>query len=119
MACDSRNLLDVLKQELQFLEGGGYGHIAAHYWKPVSVFQNSPSCPNVDDPHRSIPCEACALFELVPPYMRDEGVPLNTEGETIHGMERQYSQEELLEAVGLWLRTLIRRLEKDGAHEAN
>ena len=36
-----------------------------------------------------------------------------------HGMERQYSQEELLEAVGLWLRTLIRRLEKDGAHEAN
>ena len=124
MACDGRNLLDVLKQELQFLEGGSYGKVAAHYWKPVSVFQNSPSCPNVDDPDRSIPCEACALFELVPPHLRDEGVPchfipLNTEGETIHGMERQYSQEELLEAVGLWLRTLIRRLEQDGAHEAN
>ena len=24
MACDGRNLLDVLKQELQFLEGGSY-----------------------------------------------------------------------------------------------
>ena len=43
MACDGRNLLDVLKQELQFLEGGSYGKVAAHYWKPVSVFQNSPS----------------------------------------------------------------------------
>ena len=119
-----RNLLEVLKKELQFLEGGGYGQVAAHYWKPVSVFQNSPSCPNVDDPHRTTPCQECAFFELIPPHLRDDSVPchfipLNSEGETIHSMERQYSHEELLEAVGVWLRTMIGKLEREVTQAAN
>ena len=121
MARDNHNLLEVLRKELQFLEGGGYDRVAAHYWKPVSVFQNSVSCPNVDDPSKSVPCHQCAYYELVPPHTRDESVPchfipLNDEGETIHSMERQYSQEELLEAVGVWLRTTIKKLEKESAN---
>jgi hypothetical protein len=120
----SQNLLETLKQELRFLEGGGYQHVAAHYWKPVSVFQNSPACPNVDDPSRSVPCNECAFHDLVPPHQRDETVPchfipLNQEGESIHSMERQYSQEELLEAVGTWLRTMIQKLEHDTSHGLN
>jgi DNA-binding XRE family transcriptional regulator len=31
-------------------------------------------------------------------------------------MERQYSQEELLEAVGIWLRTTIKKLENESAN---
>jgi hypothetical protein len=124
MPRDNRNLLEVLKQELQFLERGGYEQVASHYWKPVSVFRNSPSCPNLDDPNRSVPCQECAFHELIPPHLRDETVPchfipLNNEGETIHSMERQYSQEELLEAVGMWLRTMIRKLERDNTHGPN
>ena len=46
-------------------------------------------------------------------------IPLNYEGETVHSMERQYSQEELLEAVGTWLRTMIQKLEHDASHVTN
>ena len=121
VARDNHTLLEVLRKELQFLEGGGYDRVAAHYWKPVSVFQNSVSCPNVDDPNKSVPCHKCTYYELVPPHTRDESVPchfipLNDEGETIHSMERQYSQEELLEAVGVWLRTTIKKLEKESSN---
>lgn len=124
MPSDKRNLLDVLKEELRFLEEGGYSRVASHYWKPVSVFQNSASCPNLNDPTRSVPCDDCVFRELVPPQYRDETVPchfipLNHDGETIHSMERQYSEEEVQEAVAVWLRTTIRRLEKGGVLETN
>jgi hypothetical protein len=48
MTNDKRNLVDVLKAELEFLEKGGYRHTARAAWRPQFVFQGSPTCLNFD-----------------------------------------------------------------------
>jgi len=47
---DKRAVLDVLKFEFAFLEQGGCGRSVRTPWKATSVFQDSPSCLNFNDP---------------------------------------------------------------------
>ena len=44
MSIDNRDVLDVLKAELNFIEKGGYGKPAGQPWVSTSMFQDSPSC---------------------------------------------------------------------------
>ena len=118
MAHDKRDVLEVLKFELSFLEQGGYGRSVRTPWKPTSIFQDSLSCLNFNDETRPHPCNECLLFDLVPQQFQEEGVPchfipLNGEGETVDSMERQYNQLELEEAVKNWLRSAIKKLEHE------
>jgi hypothetical protein len=120
MSTDNRDILEVLKFELNFLEQGGYGRSVRTPWKPTSIFQDSLSCINFNDPERPNPCTACLLHDLVPAQYRDESVPchhipLNEAGETVDTMEHQYTQAELEEAVRAWLRRTIGRIEQDRA----
>jgi len=122
MATDKRDVLEVLKFELQFLEQGGYGRSVRTPWKPTSIFQDSLSCINFGDPERAHPCDECLLNELVPTPQRGEDVPchhipLNPQGETVYTMERQYPQPELEERVKQWLRATIHRLEQERASQ--
>jgi len=108
-------ILTLLKLELAFLERGGYG--GALPWKPVSIFQDSPSCPNRLDAEQSTPCAECWMFEFVPePFHQAtqacQFIPLNAAGETVHSMSRQYTQVEVEEAVRAWLKAEIRRIEE-------
>jgi hypothetical protein len=123
MSDDKRDILEVLKFELQFLEQGGYGRSVRTPWKPTSVFQDSPSCLNFNDPARPHECSECLLTDFVPPNLKDEIVPchfipLNEQGETVHGLERQGTQLEIEEALKKWLRTTIVQLEKERAQMA-
>jgi hypothetical protein len=123
MANDTRDILEVLKFELNFLEQGGYGRSVRTPWKPTSIFQDSLSCINFNDPERPHPCNECLLNDLVPNQYQEENVPchhipLNEAGETVDTMERQYSQVELEEAVRNWLRATIRRIEQERARKA-
>ncbi len=111
--------LNLLKQELEFLERGGYG--GALPWRPVSMFLDSPSCPNRLDAERSTPCPQCWLYAFVPDEFRQEPPPchfiaLNQEGESIHSMSRQYTTAEVEEALRRWLKSEIRRLELPEEH---
>lgn len=111
--------LNLLKQELEFLERGGYG--GALPWRPVSMFLDSPSCPNRLDAERSTPCPQCWLYQFVPAEFQQEPVPchfiaLNREGESIHSMNRQYTTAEVEEALRAWLKSEIRRLELPEDH---
>ncbi len=120
MANDNRDILEVLKFELNFLEQGGYGRSVRTPWKPTSIFQDSLSCINFNDPQRPHPCNECLLFDFVPGQHREEDVPchhipLNEAGETVETMERQATQIELEEAVRNWLRASIRRIEQERA----
>jgi hypothetical protein len=113
---DGRHILEVLKFELAFLEQGGYGRLVRTPWKPTSTFQDSLSCLNFGDPHRSHPCSECLLTRFVPDPLRGEEVPchhilLNAEGETVFSLERQASQQELEETVKEWLRGTIAAME--------
>lgn len=118
MSADQRDVLEVLKSELSFLEQGGYSRSLETPWKPTSIFQHSASCINRNDPQRSRPCGECLLTDFVPVRSLREDVPchhipLNAHGETVYTMERQYTQPELEEALREWLRTTIQRLERD------
>lgn len=120
MSDDKRDVLEVLKFELEFLEQGGYGRSVRTPWKPTSVFQDSPSCLNFDDPSRPHACNECLLTEFVPHEARSEDIPchfipLNAQGETVESMERHAHQLEMEEALKNWLRSTIARLERERA----
>jgi hypothetical protein len=116
MAEDTRDLLEVLKFELSFLEHGGYGRSVRTPWKPTSLFQDSLTCLNFGEPERVHPCEECILMSLVPEHSRNENVPchhiaLNANGDTLETLDQGYNQRELEESVITWLRDTIQRLE--------
>ena len=116
MARDERDILDVLKFELNFLEQGGYGRSVRTPWKPTSFFQDSVSCINFCDAERTLPCSDCLLLDFVPPEQRGEEVPchhipLNETGETLDSAGRYENQQEMEEKLKLWLREMIARIE--------
>jgi len=120
MSDDKRDVLEVLKFELSFLEQGGYGRSVRTPWKATSAFQDSPSCINFNDPGRPHPCSECLLTDFVPTEAREENVPchfipLNRAGETVDSLERHAHQLELEEALRSWLRSTIARLESERA----
>jgi hypothetical protein len=56
------------------------------------------------------------LTDFVPPEAREEAIPchfipLNNLGETVDSLERHSHQPELEEALKIWLRSAIARLE--------
>ena len=111
--------LNLLKQELEFLERGGYG--GAMLWKPVSMFLHSPTCPNRLNYERSVPCPQCLLYPYGQEQFREEATPchfiaLNQDGESIYSMSRQYTTAEVERALRNWLHGEIRRLELPESH---
>ena len=117
MPRDDRDVLEVLKAELDFIEKGGYGRSVRTPWKPTSIFVDSPSCINFGDHEMRQPCEDCLLLEFVPPERRLDCVPchripLNQRGETVESLVTRGNQQDLEEAVKTWLREAIRRIEE-------
>jgi len=111
---DERNPLTALKNELAFLEGGGYHR--APGWRPHFVFQDSPICLNFDPKQPARPCTECVLMRFVPAELRGKRVPcrhipLNEQGETVELLYKCGTQEELERAVQHWLQTTIQSLE--------
>jgi len=116
MADDKRDVLEVLKFELEFLEQGGYGRSVRTPWKPTSVFQDSPSCLNFNDPSRPHPCNECLLMDFVPAESRFQDVPchhipVGPKGETIEWLEG--SQLATEDALRNWLKAAIHRIEEE------
>ncbi len=120
MAKDDRDILEMLKFELEFLEQGGYGRSVRTPWKPTSTFQDSVTCLNFGDPERPHPCSECLLIDFVPAAERGSEVPchhipLNPRGETVDSVNRYDNQLELEDKVKEWLRTTIRHIEAQRA----
>ena len=118
MTQDNRDILDVLKFELSFLEDGGYGRSPRTPWRAPSIFEDSPICPNFCDPARPHPCESCLLEQFVPEERKKESVPcrfitLTKDGQTVEDFYRTGSQIEIEEALARWLRAQIEKIEKE------
>jgi hypothetical protein len=116
MEKDERDLLDVLKFELSFLEKGGYGRSPREAWRPVYIFEDSPTCMNYDCKNDPAPCSDCVLMQLVPPELRAGKTPcrriqLNASGETLDSLYRYGDDHEIEETLKNWLRTTIAQLE--------
>jgi len=78
MQKDERDLLEVLKFELKFLEDGGYGRSPRASWRPQLIFEDSPTCMNFNSAEDPGPCRDCVLIQLVPPELRSEEIPCVT-----------------------------------------
>jgi hypothetical protein len=120
MPKDERDLLEVLRFELQFLEKGGYGRSPRSPWRPQFIFEDSPTCMNYDSKENPAPCSECLLMHFVPGESREEKIPcrhipLNEAGETIESFYRTGTQPELEDAYGKWLRKTIKELEEERA----
>ncbi len=117
MAKDDRDLLDLLKFELKFLEDGGYGRSPHTPWRRPLVFEDSLTCPNFGDPAHTQPCSECLLMEFVPAELKDQVspcrlIPLTSKGETADYFYRCGTQLELEEALTGWLRDQISQIEE-------
>jgi hypothetical protein len=119
MAKDERDLLDLLKFELKFVEDGGYGRSPHTPWRRPLVFEDSVSCLNFGDPAHTHPCSECLLMEFVPAELKAQVspcrlIPLTPKGETADYFYRCGTQLELEEALTGWLRDQINQIEEQG-----
>ena len=124
MTTDERDILELLKDELNFIEKGGYGRSVRTPWQSKSIFQDSLSCINYGYPYRVHPCSECHLLDFVSPEHRTTEVPchhipLNTDGETIEDLESQEKQAKLEQEVREWLRAKIKQIEEKRAALVN
>jgi hypothetical protein len=120
MTTDKRDLLTVLRDELELLEMGGYRHTERAPWRPHFAFQDSPTCLNFDPTSQPRPCSECILTQLVPRDMQRKKfpcryIPLNESGETIDSFYRSGTQEELESELRRWLKATIECLESQKA----
>lgn len=107
------NTLQVLREELRFVQGGGYRKPLA--WRAPLVFEDSPTCPK--GRCSACPDADCALLRFVPKESRDEAVPcrhipLNELGETVDSLYRTGTNEEIEQTLKSWLLETIRQLEQ-------
>ncbi len=119
MRRDDRDILEVLKFELAFLEQGGYGRLPREAWRSRLIFVDSPTCVNFNTTKR-VPCDDCALWPLIPEDARNERVPcdyipLTPQGDTLESLYRTATKQEIEEVLGTWLRATIKRLEEQRA----
>jgi hypothetical protein len=118
MPRDDRNLLEVLKFELSFLEGDGYGRSPREPWRAKLALEDSPTCMNYDAKQHRQPCGECVLMQLVPPSERAQKIPcrhipLTSQGETLDSLYATGTQQEIEEALAGWLRVMIQRLDAE------
>lgn len=123
MSTDERDVLEVMRMELDFIEAGGYGQSPRTPRKPTSVFQDSLSCVNFGYPYRAHPCHECLLDDFVPEERRGEVAPchhiqLNEKGETVEGLEVKDNQSLTEKTVKGWLRAKIKKIETERAAQA-
>src|SRR5437868_15084485 len=77
-ANDERDILEVLRDELEFIEQGGYGRSVRTPWKATSALQDSLSCLNYGYPYKAHSCNECFLTDLVPPEGQATLVPCHS-----------------------------------------
>jgi hypothetical protein len=123
MANDDRDMLEVLKEELDFIDKGGYGRSVRTPWKPKSAFQDSLTCLNYGYPYRAHPCNECHLLDFVSPEHQGAEVPchfipLNAAGETIEDLEDGDNEAKLERKVRDWLRARISDIEEKRSTQA-
>ncbi len=116
MARDERDLLELLKAELDFIEKGGYGRSVRTPWKSTSPFRESLTCVNYALPEKAHPCSECHLIDFVPSEKQDEempchAIPLNEAGDTVDSLELEGNQAKLETALKDWMRRKIKEIE--------
>jgi hypothetical protein len=120
MSKDDRTILELLKDELAFIEHGGYGRSVRTPGLARSPFRDSLTCINFGDPARTRSCDQCELIDYVPNEHHPDEVPchfipLNDAGETIEDLEAGDNQAKLEATLKQWITAKIVQIEGEGA----
>jgi hypothetical protein len=115
MPQDTREILQILRYELNYLEQGGFerDRLATGATSP---FLESFTCINFGDPVHTHACRECKLFPLVPEDKRNEELPchfirLGANGETMGELIQKHDPRRLAMVLEHWLRATIARME--------
>jgi hypothetical protein len=116
MAKDDRDILELLRTELDFIEKGGYGRSPRTPRKATSPFRDSLTCVNYALPEKAHPCAECHLIDFVPAGNRGEelpchAIPLNAAGDTVESLELEDNQTKLEASLKEWMRGKIKEIE--------
>lgn len=122
MPRDDRNVLEVLKAELNFVTKGGYGRSPREPWREQLFVEDSPTCMNYDRKEDPARCSECLLIDFVPTDKQREKmpcrhIPLTADGQTLLQLYRGGTEFEIEEALENWLRKAIDQLESCGETE--
>lgn len=112
---ENNRLLQLVSNELEFFNAGGYGWSFRSQWRPTLLLRDSPACINYGDTGQQNPCRECSLFSLIPPGKKDElvpchSIPLNEAGMTIARLYAEGSQNSLDRLYQNWLQEIIKKL---------
>lgn len=110
-----RELLQMLRFELNYLEQGGFECDRASMGLE-SPFLGTALCVNFGDPLRRHACRECSLHRFVPEARQHEEfpchfIPLNPSGDTIASLIAKKQPERLEVVLKRWLRATIAELE--------
>jgi hypothetical protein len=125
MPQDDRNVLQVLKAELNYVQKGGYGRSPRDPFRAQLIFEDSPTCMNYDTQEHPTPCSECLLIQFVPGEKQREKVPcrhipLTTDGETVFDLyQAGVTQQEMEEALTGWLTRMIAQVAPDAGETLN
>jgi hypothetical protein len=116
MLKDERDVVEVLKSELEYLRSGAYSERGS--WGPRFIFEDSPTCLNFGHRNHPLPCSGCVLMDFVSPEHRSQQfpcrhIPLDASGQTLDSLYRSCDQGEVEQAVCSWLEATIQRLERE------
>lgn len=112
MKRENENTLQALKNELEFVQKGGYR--APLVWRAPLVFEDSPTCSR--ERCSACPHADCVLMNFVPTKRLHEAVPcrhipLNEMGETLDSLYRTGTNEDIEQTVEGWLLETIEQLQ--------
>src|SRR6266508_6432681 len=100
---DERDILELLRTDLEFLEQGGGGRLQGMDGRLTSPFRDFLTCVNYALPERAHACSECHLIDFVPPDHRDEDFPCNhislnreDEPETVASLALQADEDRML-----------------------
>lgn len=118
MPHDDRNMLEVLRAELNFVTMGGYGRSSHDPLRATLALEDSPTCMNYDRKANPAPCGECLLKQFVPADKFGEKVPcrhipITLQGETLLQLYRGGTEQEIEEALTHWLNREIAKLENE------
>jgi hypothetical protein len=115
MSQDLRDVLQILRYELNYLEQGGFDRDRALLGSE-SPFLGTFSCINFGDPLQAHACRECMLHQFVPDDRKAEEIPchfirLDPSGETIAELIQKNDPRHMTIVLENWLRATIARIE--------
>lgn len=117
MNFDARELIEMLKLEMEVIERGGYLPSVREPRKELRIFRDSVSCPNLALEKKTEPCAHCWLAQFIPAKDMDkeepcQHIPLNERGDTVASLVAGGDTEGAHKALLGWLKRKVVELEQ-------